>query len=67
MRIRRDFWGGTSARKKESQKQSNTLGKPSLARLFRMKYVPSHFSDKIKFVLLENYSLEITLLSSSYF
>ena len=57
----------TSARNEESPRQKNTLDKPGLERIFSMKYLLPHFSDKIKFVFLKNYSLETTSSSPSYF
>ena len=58
---------GTSARNEESPRQNNTLDKPALQGTFRMKCLLPQFSDKIKFVLIANYSLETISSSLSYF
>ena len=58
---------GIFARRKESPKQDNALANQVLEEPFRMKYLLAHFEDKIKFFLLENFSLEITLSFLSCF
>ena len=59
--------GGTSARNEDPPRQNNTLDKACLEGTFAMKYLPPQFSDKIKFVLLKNHSLETTSSSPSNF
>ena len=48
--------GGTSARNEDLPRQNNALDKACLEGIFTMKYLLPQFSDKIKFVLLENHS-----------